>query len=154
MEKKSRNTSINKKFIRVVVNKQFCLKPINETNICRLYGYNNKARVYVDNQIKNLKKIYIRAGDLPKSGKSKNFSTEKLEKGISVYEAVVYKGDIIPILPRYDKINLVDIDILFDRPIYIVKGEKVGTGSIGEPVLKNVKLLEKIKIKIFSLVEI
>lgn len=89
--------------------------------------------------------IYIRFGDLPKSGKSKNFATGEDENGISVYEA---RYDIM--LASYEITGSALIGAAVDKmlrgeKIYLVTGEEVGTGSDGEPVIQKTKILNELE---------
>lgn len=84
---------------------------------------------------------YGRFGDLPKGGKSKNFSTGAMEKGIS---AIEIRKDLesggIDLVPYGDPSFL----WVQDRPFYELSGQKVGLGSDGEPILKDAKVVREI----------
>lgn len=87
---------------------------------------------------------YIRFGLPPESGYSINHldpSHLKEEKGVSVFPATIYKGELMPILPAYKHYAAVDLEWLMDRPRYEIIGEEIGTGSDGEPLLKVTKVI-------------
>jgi len=82
---------------------------------------------------------YLRFGLPPESGHSINHidsQNPREEVGVSVWPAVMYEGQLMPILPTYNHYAAVDIEWLMDRPRYEVWGTVVGTGSDGEPLLK------------------
>ena len=85
--------------------------------------------------------VFIRFGDLPPEGKSRNHATGEYEAGVSVY-----RGKLYP-----DGSWVVDISInqgawcLFSsRPVYLVTGHEVGIGSDGEPVLADCKIIRRL----------
>lgn len=85
-------------------------------------------------QFKNAKKGFVRFGDLPDCGYSKNYREDISEAGISVFEAE-FIGK---------KFRIINLNSLLEATYFAVKhrtayriwGEIVGTGSDGEPVLK------------------
>ena len=104
-----------------------------------------EARKVIMNALNNnyrLEKFYVRFGDLPKDGKSTNHLTGKKEKGVSVIEAKqnLFTGEIE--LVPYGSPTFMWVQ---NRPMYEVTGEYVGKGSDGEPLLKNAKILRRIK---------
>lgn len=99
-----------------------------------------------------MKLIYIRAGYLPKGGKSQNHLTEKYEKGISVYEAIKKSNNSIYfLLPSMNASACVGLSSVFQgnhgmcKPLFEVTGDRVGHGSDGEPVLKNCVITRRLK---------
>lgn len=89
--------------------------------------------------------LFIRFGELPQSGKSRNHLTEQDEAGVSVYEAVERKdGRIQVLLPRLDYSACVSLSGCIDRPAFIVHGEIVGYGSDGEPLLRDCRVVRAI----------
>ncbi len=88
--------------------------------------------------------IYIRFGDLPKGGKSRNWASGKYENGVSVYRARynVNTGtyQTFGALPGAEIAHL-----LRGSKILLVTGDKVGTGSDGEPLLANVIIIAELK---------
>ena len=96
--------------------------------------------------------LYIRFGEIPTDEKSKIFRGEievGTENGVSVYPAFkTIEGDIVlglnlPITKTtlYTQQHLVEYD---DRPCYLVKGDYVGKDTDGQPLIKNVSIIEKI----------
>lgn len=113
-------------------------------------GLTDEEKTEAIERIKSFKKApygvtgYIRFGNLPKSGKSKNYATGKLEKGVSCYNALwdleknayVRTGNSL----EGAAINY----IIKGAPIYFITGEEVGTGSDGEPLLSNAQILAEL----------
>lgn len=88
--------------------------------------------------------VYIRFNNLPKSGKSTNWATGNKECGVSAYESAynVETGEY----SCYGALQGAELSYLIQgADIYFITGEKCGTGSDGEPLLKNVKLLAQAK---------
>jgi hypothetical protein len=87
--------------------------------------------------------LYIRFGRLPRAGRSRNYATGQLERGVSVYRAR-YNA-------RTDALDAssalagtyVHYLIAGKRP-YLVAGDEVGTGSDGEPVLANARVVAEL----------
>lgn len=88
--------------------------------------------------------VYIRFGDLPTHQKSKNYLTEEFENGVSVYEALERDGSLSILLPSLTASTCVSLSGVLSRPMYIVEGDVCGTGSDGEPLLKNCKIVRQI----------
>ena len=92
-----------------------------------------------------MKKIFIRFGELPPTGKSKIHNGDAgiigEEIGVSVYEGIEEDGKIKVILPSLTPMACVSLSGCLGRKIFIVNGEKIGEGTDGEPLLKNVKKL-------------
>lgn len=88
--------------------------------------------------------IYIRFGDLPKGGKSRNWASGEYERGVSVYRArySVNTGTYQPFgaLPGAEIAHLMQ-----GSKILLVTGDKVGTGSDGEPLLANVIIIAELE---------
>jgi len=85
---------------------------------------------------------YYRFGSPPEDGRSRHIISGKRERGVSVYRAVAnvfgnYSRDPDIAFPYYGM-------SLFDRPIYEVEGKRVGKGSDGEPVLKDVQIVRQL----------
>jgi hypothetical protein len=87
----------------------------------------------------NAERGFIRFGDCPFGGRSKNYRDNTLEDGVSVFEAEFTGNDY----------RLLSNDYLFatfytvcDRPAYRAYGDVVGTGSDGEPVLKIKRVIK------------
>ena len=80
--------------------------------------------------------IFVRFGDIPEHGKSKNHLTGKLEAGVSCYEAIRRGDRIQVILPKLETTGLVSLSGVNERPMHEVRGAVVGYGSDGEPLLR------------------
>lgn len=93
-----------------------------------------------------MKKTFVRFGDIPALGKSKNYLTEVNEIGISVYDAVELEdGSVRIIFPNLTYSACVSLSGVIERPMYEVSGDIVGTGSDGEPLLKNIRIIRQLK---------
>lgn len=106
-------------------------------------------------------KRYIRFGDIPEKEVSGIYRGEvKIgkEKGVSVYDAVMINGQWHVVLPfplmkevGFDLYNFIQ-GIEYDereyptehKPMYLVQGDEIGKGSTNEPLLRNVKIIEKL----------
>lgn len=102
-------------------------------------------------------KKYIRFGNIPEneaSGIWRDDIKVGEEKGVSVYDAVMIDGQWRVVLPFPLNKNAVGFDLYNfiggtqneDKPLpmYLVQGDEVGKGSTNEPLLKNVKIIEKL----------
>ena len=82
---------------------------------------------------------YLRLGKVPQDEKSINYFSNKKEEGVSVFE-----------LSSNDTIIFKNLQLIssfaarLEAPIYIVTGDIVGIGNDGEPLLKDVIILEEI----------
>jgi hypothetical protein len=93
--------------------------------------------------------VYVRFGDLPKSGRSWNWLTKEWERGVSVYEAIIRDGKPLLILPSPALPVAQSVCHCLQRPAYRVTGDVVGRGGDGEPVLANVRIIEALKQEAF-----
>ena len=92
----------------------------------------------------NHKPFYIHFGDLPQDRKSKFRGVIALE-GLSVFPALAYKGRFwVQIGGLKDPHARNDLYAVSNRPAFLVTGREVGTGSIWEPLLAEVKLVRKL----------
>jgi hypothetical protein len=73
------------------------------------------------------------------------------EKGVSCFDATLLEdGKWHLILPNPCKINTIDdihgfmLEAYDNKQIYLVQGDIVGFGSDGEPLLKNLKLVDNV----------
>ncbi len=109
-------------------------------------AWNTQAALLVarwSNRLSDLETpLYIRFGSLPKSGKSQNYASGKLEAGISVYGACY---DLESGVIRFDERGGLFDPYLLSRAVYLVTGEEVGIGSDGEVLLSNVRRLGKVR---------
>jgi hypothetical protein len=88
---------------------------------------------------------YIRFGDLPKDGRSKNHVTGQLEHGVSVY-CGRYNLDTGAIVfeERTSVHNPGTLVFVMERPAYLVTGKYIGVGSDGEPLLQQVRIISRL----------
>lgn len=105
-------------------------------------------------------KHYIRFGNIPKNEKSSIFNgQEKIgeEAGVSVFDTVLINNEWRIVLPYnlkpevgFDLYNLINAKFetcyKVDNPlkVFLVSGDEVGSGSDGEPVIKNVKIIKEL----------
>ena len=115
----------------------------------RLHRYYCK---YIEKQGEH-QQLYIRFGNIPANEKSKIYRGEKeigSENGVSVYPAFkLTNGDIVlglnlPITKTtlHTQQHLLEYD---NRPCYLVTGDYIGNGADGEPLIRNVEIVEEIK---------
>lgn len=95
------------------------------------------------------RKYFLRFGDLPDSGKSSIYKGETKigeEKGVSVFECTQDTYQLI--LPQELTRNLMsDIQGFFnysDRPLYLVSGIQIGTGTDNEPIIVDARVEKEI----------
>lgn len=85
--------------------------------------------------------VYLRFNDLPEGGKSRNYATGETECGVSCYSLT---WDLISGCYKRTGYGLDGAMITYviqGAPAYFLSGEECGTGSDGEPVIKNAKIL-------------
>lgn len=96
--------------------------------------------------------IFIRFGEIPENERSGIYVGEDLvsyEDGVSVFPAF-YDSDknvCIGITIPVTKTSLYTLQSLVEyesRPCYLVSGDVIGRGADNEPLIKNVKIIEKI----------
>lgn len=100
-------------------------------------------------------KYYIRFGDLPKGGKSKNYATNEMEIGISAYPVKwnieKNKWEIIEEqLEEFSALHSLTYDITIGegRPVYLIQGQELNDlGSDGEPMLdvNKIKIIKQLQ---------
>ena len=95
---------------------------------------------------KMVKKVFIRFGEIPENEKSLNHLTEKREKGISVYEGIEDDGKYSVIMPPLTYSCCVSLSGVLDRQAYLVDGVVIGSGSDGECLLKDCKIIKAINV--------
>jgi hypothetical protein len=81
--------------------------------------------------------VFVRFGGLPKEGRSTNYVTNTLEKGVSVFRAKLQNGKLELNLSNNSELGT--LSSMTNRPLFIVTGRREGIGSDGEPVLSNAK---------------
>lgn len=91
---------------------------------------------------------FIRFGDIPDNEMSKNFLTNENELGVSVYDCVIHNDKIGLVFPNLTYSSCVTLSGVLDRPCYLVEGDKIGIGSDGEPLIKNIKIIKDITSRI------
>lgn len=102
-------------------------------------------------------KKFLRVGKIPIDEKSKIFYNGEYivgeEAGVSCYELIDYHGTLRLILPaKFTSFLVTDLQWSFtsgEDIWYIITGDEVGYGSDGEPLLRNIKILEEISINYF-----
>jgi hypothetical protein len=117
-------------------------------NMEELLQARKKARASVADLIRQhvgeIEPTYVRFGEVPTSGKSRNALTKTDELGVSVYRAVRVDGQwcpVVPIVKGFEVNGLVSFSGVCCRPMYLVKGEETGIGGDGEPVLRNIVIM-------------
>lgn len=86
------------------------------------------------------RECYVRFGDLPEAGHSRNHADGTAEAGVSVFRGqVLPNGEARP-LPASNQVFCSMVNIM-SRPLYVVEGDEIGTGADGEPVLSNCRII-------------
>lgn len=121
---------------------QFC-RPTD----AELAAWQAEAKIVATNvaKVDLSRPLYIRWGALPKGGKSRNHATGQLERGVSVY-AARYN----PLLDVYEYADTALVGAAITYLIagvkaYLVTGKEIGTGSDGEPLLREVEILAELQ---------
>lgn len=121
---------------------QFC-RPTN----AELAVWQTEAKTVAANatKIDPGQQVYIRWNELPRGGKSRNYATGKLEKGVSVYAA-----QYNPLLDVYEYADtaLAGAAITYliaGAKAYLVTGKEIGIGTDGEPLLQEVKIIAELE---------
>lgn len=84
---------------------------------------------------------YLRFGNLPECGRSRNHANGEFEAGVSVYPAIFFDDGSYELSNGYPTLLVGYISFrALDIPAYRVWGENVGAGSDGEPLLKVSKI--------------
>ena len=114
---------------------------------------------------------YIRFGLIPKDERSRigngvtgdGYKCVGKEKGVSVWNAVLIKGKWCLVAPHGNSCTHGDftcsafpddcLGCCKEDLIYLVDGDEVGTGSDGEPLLTNVKIIEQLPFDYFSFIQ-
>jgi len=86
--------------------------------------------------------LYIRFGELPKGGRSRNYATGGFEAGVSCYEAeYVARESCFRLTGNvYNPGALIGHQMAGSK-IYLITGKCVCCGGDGEPVLRRIKVL-------------
>jgi len=102
--------------------------------------------------------LFIRFKDIPPNEVSGVYDGDcgkiRDEQGVSCYEFIIDNQGIYRIvLPSlslgvlYDLCSFIEQLERKDIPAYLISAEKVGIGTYGEPVVKNIKVLSELSIK-------
>jgi len=97
--------------------------------------------------------MYIRFGDIPDGEKSKIWRDEHCvgeEIGVSVYDVKIgERGEVnicLPLPLSRDALDTFRALVEYqNRPCYLVDGEYLGVGNDGEPIIRNVRIIEEIQ---------
>ena len=97
--------------------------------------------------------MYLRFGNLPEGEKSKIWRIDECigeQDGVSVYDAVISEDGKVSVgFPLPATASTLDTFISFikyqSRPIFLVEGDFVGRGADGEPLIRNVRIIQEIK---------
>lgn len=92
--------------------------------------------------------VYIRFGDIPEDERSYNHTDDCHEDGVSVYAAEVESvpaasdaaGMFVPVGSK-----TLQILMLAQRDTYLVTGDEVGHGVDGEPLLRDVDVIDELE---------
>jgi len=87
------------------------------------------------------KDVYIRFGNIPEGGRSKDWSSGNWEKGVSVFKGKILPSGELLVLPSTNQ-QLGSLVTMNDRPMFVIKGKEIGTGADGEPVLSQAKAIK------------
>ena len=85
----------------------------------------------------NAQPVFLRWGTPPKGGKSQNSRDGLNEAGVSAYHAYLYPDGTIEI-PNSTTAMIGAVSGFFSRPAFLLKGQEIGSGSDGEPVVKMI----------------
>ena len=97
-----------------------------------------------------MSKYYIRFGSIPIDEKSKVHRGDAIireESGVSVWECVFANDVPFPVLPQNASESAIADYFYFlfgNKPVYLVTGTELSNhGSAGEPLLKDVQVIEE-----------
>lgn len=88
----------------------------------------------------NPQQFYLRSGDLPRGGRSRNYATGELEHGVSVYDMTDHNAPKTPPEGEWADDDLRD-RLKSDEPWHVVTGKEAGVGGDGEPVIRDPKIV-------------
>jgi hypothetical protein len=92
-------------------------------------------------ELQDTRDIYIRFGSLPRSGKSRNHLTGRLERGVSVYSA---QRNLLAGTYELTGSGLAGAAIMAaitGQAAYLVTGREIGAGSDGEPLIRDAEVI-------------
>lgn len=102
----------------------------------------DSARAESDTKWADAEPCYVRYGDLPEDGRSRNHADGIAEPGVSVFHGQVLPTGEARARPT-NHVLFCSMASLRDRPLYVVDGREVGTGSDGEPVLADATIVRR-----------
>lgn len=92
------------------------------------------------NKWQGARSVYLRFGNLPSGGKSKNHSDGATESGVSVFRGELLPNGEARIISDHNfQMGSLMMGGLQSRKLYVVTGDEIGIGSDGEPTLKKAK---------------
>jgi hypothetical protein len=108
-----------------------------------------RAYEFIFESLKN--RQYIRFGLWSDDERSQNHITGEMEEGVSVYETMwsdEYKRwDVFPSHQGEETLDSqMEHLVEYSNPIFLVKGDEIGEGQDGEPLLRNVVLIKKLTV--------
>ena len=126
-----------------------------EENLTDFYSTHHTSQkellAWLEKQGTERKQLYVRFGDIPSNEKSKIYRGEEEigeENGVSVYPAFELNGNIVlgltlPITRTtlYTQQHLLEYD---NRPCYLVSGDYIGSGTDGEPLIRNISIIKRL----------
>ena len=114
-------------------------------------------------------KEYVRFGEIPKDEHSKRgnrivgdgYKCIGYEQGVSVWNTLKVNGEYCLVAPHGNSCTHGDFSSMAfpddcygcckdDPPIYVVTGDEVGIGCDGEPLIKNISIIEKLPFDYFA----
>ena len=122
--------------------------------------------------MKQIEHCYIRFGAIPENERSKRgngiigdgYKCIGYEEGVSVWDCVKIRDKYCIVIPHGNSCTHGDISSMAfpddccgcskDDLIYIVDGDEVGIGADGEPLLRNIKIIEQLSFNYFSFKEV
>ncbi len=110
-------------------------------------GRDRASKNFLDFLEQNYKKVFVRYGAVPESGRSYNFRDNYQEAGVSVYQAFETEAGYIIIPTGFTLFNFLDSD----TPCYLVSGKELSEhGGDDEVLLSECKIIRPIK-KVYEL---
>jgi len=99
--------------------------------------------------------VYIRFGELPAGGRSRNHATGQLEAGVSCYRARRrVDGGYELVSSGLPYATIAAAMGAYGNTVLLIAGEECGLGSDGEPVLRDVQVLGRLRYKDGRFVEV
>jgi hypothetical protein len=92
----------------------------------------------------NAEPCFLRYGELPPGGHSRNHRDGTVEAGVSVYRGEVLPSGETRVLPTHQAQLYGALRPRTNIPLYIVTGREVGAGSDGEPVLADCRIVRRV----------